>query len=193
MSLIPRTISCSDTSMKNSENENLVLKRATSSQPFIGTWEEAPQFLRDNEFVKKGYRINFNSVKRIVRSLFMLHNESMNVWSHLLGVLLFVCLVGYVAIWIRPKFVFPNFESIKVHLGISQNITYLYFSGPILEKNRNQTSMTNYEKVKDFVGGITDFVKDYAEIFTYFLLNYKIANFPLKALMILSKILKNYQ
>jgi len=40
-----------------------------------------------------GYRINFNTFPRILRSLFMLHNESVNVWSHLLGVLLFIGLI----------------------------------------------------------------------------------------------------
>lgn len=32
-----------------------------------------------------------------MRSLFMLHNESANVWSHLLGVLVFFILLAYTA------------------------------------------------------------------------------------------------
>ena len=46
----------------------------------------APAFLIDNEFILHGYRINFNTKMKIFKSLFMLHNETVNVWSHLLGV-----------------------------------------------------------------------------------------------------------
>jgi adiponectin receptor len=58
----------------------------------IGEAHAAPEHLRDNEYIKTGYRINFSTSKRILRSLFMVHNESVNVWTHLLGALLFVFL-----------------------------------------------------------------------------------------------------
>lgn len=58
------------------------------------------EFLRDNEYIHGGYRLHFNSVGKILRSLFMFHNESFNVWSHLLGVLIFVFLLGYTIIWL---------------------------------------------------------------------------------------------
>ena len=49
----------------------------------------------DNEFLVRGYRIGFNTIKDVLRSLFMWHNESVNVWSHLGGVLLFIILIVY--------------------------------------------------------------------------------------------------
>lgn len=68
----------------------------------IVTYEKCKhEFLRDNEFIKSGYRMNFDSTKKIMRSLFMFHNESFNVWSHLIGVLLFVLLLGYTVIWLE--------------------------------------------------------------------------------------------
>jgi adiponectin receptor len=57
-------------------------------------------FLRDNEYIKHGYRVNFNSTGKILRSFFMYHNESVNVWSHLAGVLLFCFLLGYTVAWL---------------------------------------------------------------------------------------------
>ena len=47
----------------------------------------------DNEDIHTGYRIGFNTKWDIIKSLFMMHNESVNVWSHLLGVLIFVFLI----------------------------------------------------------------------------------------------------
>ncbi len=56
---------------------------------FIGHLMYAPAFLQDNEYILRGYRIGFNTKTKILKSLFLLHNESVNVWSHLLGVLAF--------------------------------------------------------------------------------------------------------
>lgn len=63
--------------------------------------EEAPEYLKDNEYIKHGYRINFNSARKVVKSLFMLHNESVNIWSHLLGSLFVIVLVVYTTIFIK--------------------------------------------------------------------------------------------
>ena len=51
----------------------------------IVSYEEAPDFQKDNEYIKGGYLINCNSPKKITKSLFMLHNETLNIWTHLLG------------------------------------------------------------------------------------------------------------
>lgn len=90
---------------------------------FIGSWLEAPGFIRDNEYIKGGYRINFNSAKKIFRSLFMVHNESMNIWSHLLGVILFITFVVYIAVYITPKITLPDFKN---QLRTKYNWTSLY-------------------------------------------------------------------
>jgi adiponectin receptor len=62
---------------------------------FIGHLLMAPAHLRDNEFILRGYRIGFNTKAKIIKSLFMLHNESVNVWSHLIGVFVFIALFIY--------------------------------------------------------------------------------------------------
>ncbi len=122
MSLVSRTVgqprkSAADCAAgTKSEEDAHDLKRA-ESLPFVGCWEDAPGFVQDNEYIKKGYRVNFNSIKRVVKSLFMLHNESMNVWSHLCGAILFIGLITYVAIWLSPRLMFPTFDIIKEQLS----------------------------------------------------------------------------
>ena len=45
--------------------------------------------------IRRGYRLGL-SFSQCLRSMFQLHNETINVWSHLAGAILFVCLVFYV-------------------------------------------------------------------------------------------------
>ena len=66
----------------------------------IGTYEEAPKFFQDNEYIKGGYLLNCNTFKRIFRSLLIIHNESVNVWSHLIGAIFFFFLIWYTIIFI---------------------------------------------------------------------------------------------
>ncbi|POI26707.1 hypothetical protein CIB84_009543, partial [Bambusicola thoracicus] len=55
------------------------------------TYEQIPVFLRDNPYITDGYRAYLPS-RLCLRSLFILSNESVNIWSHLLGFLLFFTL-----------------------------------------------------------------------------------------------------
>jgi hypothetical protein len=43
-----------------------------------------PDSLRDNEYITKYYRVNYNA-KQTIRSLFGLHNETGNIWTHFIG------------------------------------------------------------------------------------------------------------
>ena len=53
-------------------------------------------------YLKKGYRVNL-SWAQIARSVFRVHNETVNVWSHFLGCLVFMGLLGYVALGLLPN------------------------------------------------------------------------------------------
>ncbi len=83
---------------------------------YIGTFEDAAPFQKDNECLLTGYRINFNSVGKILRSLFMLHNDTMNVWTHLLSVFFCISCIIYTAIWISPKIQYPSLSHIQAKL-----------------------------------------------------------------------------
>lgn len=63
---------------------------------YIGPLSEAPYYNVDNEFIHHGYRIGFSDIKSVLKSLFMCHNETANVWSHLFGVLLFIGLIAWI-------------------------------------------------------------------------------------------------
>ncbi|CCK72977.1 PAQR-type receptor KNAG_0M01240 [Huiozyma naganishii CBS 8797] len=55
----------------------------------IYTWNEIPEWQKDNEHIIDGYVRETNSFLKCVHSLFYLHNESVNVYSHLIPALCF--------------------------------------------------------------------------------------------------------
>ena len=72
---------------------------------FVGGKEDIPDYLQDNEYIVSGYRVNHNSCCQAAKSLFSCHNESVNIWSHFLGALLFLCLfVGLCCLLIPFRF-----------------------------------------------------------------------------------------
>ncbi|KAK9866830.1 hypothetical protein WJX84_000922 [Apatococcus fuscideae] len=73
------------------------LKRALAP---LSVADDAPIYLRDNQFIRDYYRVNF-STKDTWRSLFRIHNETGNIWSHLVGFLIFAWLTLH-ALLARP-------------------------------------------------------------------------------------------
>ncbi|XP_031572377.1 progestin and adipoQ receptor family member 3-like [Actinia tenebrosa] len=57
-------------------------------------YHEIPYFLRGNAYITDGYRAYLNS-KWCIKSLFMMSNESINIWSHILGFWYFSFLLIY--------------------------------------------------------------------------------------------------
>ena len=70
---------------------------------YIGNISEAEEHEVDNQFILRGYRINHNKCKDLCRSLFTSHNESVNVWSHICGVVVFVTLLTIVCVQVIPS------------------------------------------------------------------------------------------
>lgn len=58
----------------------------------------------------------------------MLHNELVNIWTHLLGALVIIFLICYIAIYLRP--IFPHFKE-QVQTEVNK-----YFS-PIYQEIQN--------------------------------------------------------
>ncbi|KLU88860.1 hypothetical protein MAPG_07842 [Magnaporthiopsis poae ATCC 64411] len=63
-------------------------------------WDELEEWRRDNAFIQRGYRRTSNSYRACAASLAYLHNESVNIWSHLLGAVFFSAL----GLWLLRRF-----------------------------------------------------------------------------------------
>ncbi|KAJ1309564.1 hypothetical protein OPQ81_006337 [Rhizoctonia solani] len=76
-----------DPTKKSSEEE-------TPRLSSLLTFEELPKWLQDNSFIQKGYRRPQNSWSGCARSLYQyLHNETVNIHSHLWGAVVFLFLL----------------------------------------------------------------------------------------------------
>jgi len=83
-------------------------------------------FQLDNEHIWTGYRIGFNSKRKILRTLFMVHNESVNVWSHLIGAICFIGFIIYTFNFMAPPSLGDLEEGLLMkahHLGWFSNAT----------------------------------------------------------------------
>lgn len=70
------------------------------------TWDDLPAWQRDNSFIQTGYRQASSSYRVSVASLAYLHNETVNIWSHLVGALFFLLVAvagGYAAVFLEHE------------------------------------------------------------------------------------------
>lgn len=63
-------------------------------------FEEVPSWISDNEFILSHHRPELNSFKECFRSIFGIHSETGNIWTHLLGLLGFVIIT--IVFYIKP-------------------------------------------------------------------------------------------
>lgn len=54
-----------------------------------------PKWLRDNDFLVKGHRPPMNSYWKCMKSIFRVHTETGNIWTHLLGSIAFTAIAIY--------------------------------------------------------------------------------------------------
>ena len=77
----------------------------TNTPPLTVSWQDLPLWQRDNHHIHTGYRPASNSFTRSIASLTYLHNESVNVYSHLLGSILALLASSYVYGYVlKPRY-----------------------------------------------------------------------------------------
>ncbi|PHT42233.1 Heptahelical transmembrane protein 2 [Capsicum baccatum] len=74
---------------QNDDDEKILLGRRKKK---LVKYEALPEYLKDNEYIRDYYRCEW-PLKDIVLSLFSWHNETLNIWTHLGGFVIFVTLM----------------------------------------------------------------------------------------------------
>ncbi|KAK2725343.1 hypothetical protein QYM36_001704, partial [Artemia franciscana] len=73
-------------------------------------FKSLPDWLQDNDYLHLGHRPPLPSFKECFRSIFRIHTETGNIWTHLIGCLMFIMVTTY--FWVRTDLVFDTKEKI---------------------------------------------------------------------------------
>ncbi|CAL5438967.1 unnamed protein product [Camellia sinensis] len=65
------------------------IRNKTRKRYDLVTFEELPEYMKDNEYILNYYRSDW-PLKEALFSIFRWHNETLNVWTHLIGFALFL-------------------------------------------------------------------------------------------------------
>uniref|UniRef100_A0A0K0DTD2 ADIPOR-like receptor IZH1 n=1 Tax=Strongyloides stercoralis TaxID=6248 RepID=A0A0K0DTD2_STRER len=82
------------------------IRRIFNFFPKLINFENLPDWLKDNQFIRSGYRPPSGSMKYVFFSLIQYHNETINIWTHLVGSIMFIS----ACIWVmsRPNNLVPS-------------------------------------------------------------------------------------
>ncbi|CAI4228098.1 unnamed protein product [Auanema sp. JU1783] len=84
-------------------------------------YENLPEWLQDNEFLRHGHRPPLPSFAECFKSIWALHTETGNIWTHLIGCVAFFCL----AVWFLSR---PD-----NHIQFQEKVVFsFFFAGAVL-------------------------------------------------------------
>eukprot|EP00347_Sterkiella_histriomuscorum_P011423 403372512 len=87
---------------------------------FIGSFDQAAEFQKD-KWIKRGYRVNFQNKRSLIKTFFMLHNETVNIWTHAIGMTTFLFIIVHTYLTYAPPGLHLRFSG----QDIDQNSTNL--------------------------------------------------------------------
>lgn len=79
-------------------------------------WNDLPSWQQDNQHIHSGYRPASNSYSKSFASLTHLHNESVNIYTHLIGALLALLAGLYTYSALRPRYEQATQQDVLVFL-----------------------------------------------------------------------------
>ena len=151
------------------EKKNKTKNNKKEDEIIVGKYSDAPDYLKDNEFIKDGYLINCNSLKFVLRSLFVCSNETINVWSHLLGCIIAILLIIFTFIFIRTSLIkeLTQFEYEDLQVKINETIIPWYSELSKHKLNEIGKINENVEQIiDDILSNSHDLVANYGTKFT---------------------------
>ncbi|KAL1583124.1 hypothetical protein WHR41_08258 [Cladosporium halotolerans] len=85
-----------------------------TAQTLTVLWRDLAPWQQDNQHIHSGYRPASNSYSRSFASLSHLHNESVNIYTHLVGALLALLAGVYVYGSVKPRYALATGEDVRV-------------------------------------------------------------------------------
>jgi adiponectin receptor len=96
-------------------NNTLVDRLETkASHSLTVLWNDLPTWLQDNQHIHSGYRPASNSYRKSLASLTHLHNETVNIYTHLIGAVLALLAGVYAYGALRPRYELATQQDVLV-------------------------------------------------------------------------------
>ena len=111
----PNASSARNSSSKDTKEDNLTNRLETkASEALTVLWNDLPTWLQDNQHIHSGYRPASNSYRKSLASLTHLHNESVNIYTHLVGAVLALLAGVYAYGALRPRYEQATGQDVRV-------------------------------------------------------------------------------
>ena len=140
-----------------------------SDKILIGKYEEAPDYLRDNEYIKNGYLLNCNTIKLVLRSLFVCSNETVNVWSHLIGCIISIILIFLTAFFVKRIVSKELSQNEYENIILNSNETFIPWISELKSKQiaENETIDSNVKMlINNIISNTEELATNYGTKFT---------------------------
>lgn len=116
----------------------------------VGKYSEAPDYLKDNEYIKEGYLINCNSFSKVFRSILVCSNETINIWSHLIGCIISVLLIILIACFLKTGKIKELSQTEYEDIQIKLNEAVI----PLIKDLKKTNEQNNYINVSNIINKI---------------------------------------
>ena len=112
----PNAPSASNSNSSSKDKTNTLTTRleTKASQTLTVLWNDLPAWLQDNQYIHSGYRPASNSYRKSLASLTHLHNESVNIYTHLAGAGLALLAAVYAYGALRPRYEQATGQDVRV-------------------------------------------------------------------------------
>jgi len=107
---IPRSI--------NTKSASLTTQVQRKGHPQLISYHDLPEWYEGNEYIHHGYRPPSHSVRVSALSVLALHNESINIYTHLIPAIVFL---------VSPSFVLHHLHQKYIALSTTDDITFVLF------------------------------------------------------------------
>ena len=112
----------------------------------LTTYDKIPLWQKDNPYILGYYRVHY-STRQCLKSVFQIHNETTNVWTHLIGVLLFIPLIiyaftGVIAVKAAEHYIVVSLYCIGAMICMGCSTVFHLFTGHV--------SSAMYQRMRSF-------------------------------------------